>query len=165
MEAHQIPSVRWYSAPLVHLDRHFTKRFMAERKGVHSSYCNSEPPILFAAVILPTVENVRSSKKSCAIIACKWDLRGQGRFVALVKNTITDRQGGGRTWPGWFLSSTWGACSSFLQLYTDVLIDIIGSNTGNYPVRRGVLITYYVSTNTECLAQDVLQEKYPVSRK
>ena len=94
----------WYNARLVHLGCRFNNWFMEELNKVHSSYWNAESPLVFAVRILPTAENVRSSRNIYAVVAHQIDLWDQGHFLSLVEHTILSRHGGGRTWPGGFLS-------------------------------------------------------------
>ena len=51
--------MRWYGVLLGHIGRRFLKILMAELNGVRTRYWNYECPLVFAAIILPTTDNVQ----------------------------------------------------------------------------------------------------------
>ena len=62
---------------------------------------NYKSPLVFAAVILPILNNIRPSKKILAHIECWMDLWYKSRFAVLVDNTVNVRvRGKSSTRPG-----------------------------------------------------------------
>ena len=69
------------------------KQKTEEIKGVWRREWNSEHPFVFVAIILPMIENFRSSKDIHMCIERNMELWDQGRFAALVDNKFNSIQG------------------------------------------------------------------------
>jgi hypothetical protein len=81
-----------YSVPQGRVGRRFVATLAAEFQGVKARSWNSERPLVFAAVVLQTAPGVKRARDIRKRLTQRMDLWDQGRFIALVDDTVAEVQ-------------------------------------------------------------------------